>query len=313
MSNLGPAAACFAGQFVNEPELGPDYDQFNPTVGSHCNGTNHQDIVDVERVVFLGDSVTVGTPPTLAQDYYRVKLAGDIAQKYGLQAPGPLWNNVNLIDGVVLQQESGDFASCSKWGARTDDFLRAGGQIPACFDAQNQQKKTLIIMTMGGNDIASITEDGIDGVPIPDIWDDVYQFVQYQRDAIAWLTDPANFPNGSYVVFANMFEFTDGTGDVTACPAAGLAGLGAPWDDPDALADMVIFANEQFMQIAVDTGTDMIFMLESFCGHGFNADDPTTPCYRGPNTPQFFDLTCIHPNPAGHAALADLFFDTIDE
>ena len=167
--------------------------------------------------------------------------------------------------------------------------------------------------SLGGNDIASITEDGIDGKPIPEIWDDVYQFVQYQRDAVEWLTDPANFPNGSYVVFANMFEFTDGTGDVTACPAAGLAGLGAPWDDPDALADMVIYANEQFMQIAKDTGTDMVFIVESFCGHGFNADDPTTPCYRGPNTEQWFDFTCIHPNPAGHAALADLFLQTIDE
>ncbi|MCC6213292.1 MAG: hypothetical protein IT376_00345 [Polyangiaceae bacterium] len=309
----GTAAACFAGQFVHPTELGPDYDQFSPTIGSHCKGTNHQDIQGVERVVFLGDSVTVGTPPWLALDYYRVKLAGALAQRFGLTPPGLLWNNVNVIDGVVLQQESGDFASCSKWGARTDDFLRSDGQIPGCFTEASRQKKTLVVMTMGGNDVAAITKSGLDGKPIPDIWQDVYQFVQYQREAVTWLTDPVNFPNGSYVVFANMFEFTDGTGDVTACPAAGLAGFGAAWSDPTILADMVIYANEQFMDIAVDTGTDMIFMLESFCGHGFNAADPTSPCYRGPNTPQWFDLTCIHPNPTGHSALADLFAATIAE
>ena len=51
---------CFANAYVNAPAKGPNYDQFGPQVGSHCLGTNHQDIDKVERVVFLGDSVTVG-------------------------------------------------------------------------------------------------------------------------------------------------------------------------------------------------------------------------------------------------------------
>ncbi len=67
------------------------------------------------------------------------------------------------------------------------------------------------------------------------------------------------------------------------------------------------------MKVAVDTKTDMIFMLESFCGHGYKKDDPTSPCYRGPNQALWFDLTCIHPNVDGHAALADLFYQTIKE
>src|SRR5688572_18659611 len=39
---------CYADDFVNPPMLGPDYDQFQPVVGSHCMGTNHQDITTVE-------------------------------------------------------------------------------------------------------------------------------------------------------------------------------------------------------------------------------------------------------------------------
>ena len=82
---------------------------------------------------------------------------------------------------------------------------------------------------------------------------------------------------------------------------------------PDDLADMVIWANEQYAKIAVDTGSDMIFLLEEFCGHGFNADNPSAPCYRGPGTPTWFDLTCIHPNPTGHQHITDMFMAVVDE
>jgi hypothetical protein len=67
------------------------------------------------------------------------------------------------------------------------------------------------------------------------------------------------------------------------------------------------------MDIATETGTDMIFMLEAFCGHGYNADNPDSPCYRGPDQSVYFDLTCIHPTPEGHGVLTDLFTAVVDE
>jgi hypothetical protein len=57
----------------------------------------------------------------------------------------------------------------------------------------------------------------------------------------------------------------------------------------------------------------MIFLFEAFCGHGFRADDPTAPCYRGPGTATWFDATCIHPNAAGHDHIAAMFTAVIDE
>ncbi|MCH9679947.1 MAG: hypothetical protein K0V04_00820, partial [Deltaproteobacteria bacterium] len=65
--------------------------------------------------------------------------------------------------------------------------------------------------------------------------------------------------------------------------------------------------------VAVDTQTDMYLLLETFCGHGFNFDDPTAPCYRGPDTPIYFDLTCIHPNPVGHSVIANDFLSVVLE
>jgi hypothetical protein len=115
------------------------------------------------------------------------------------------------------------------------------------------------------------------------------------------------------VVFANMYEFTDGTGDTGSCPGADLAGFGEELEDPQTLADVIVWANEQYLRIAVETGSDMIFMLENFCGHGFRRDDPSAPCYRGPGADRWFDDTCTHPNPTGHQKITDFFLAVVDE
>jgi hypothetical protein len=304
---------CLNEGFVGIPSLGPQYGQFSPTMGSHCSGTNHQSIVGVERVVFVGDSVTVGTPPADPMVYYRYLLAMQLADHFGLQPPDWTWAQVNLLEGVSLSQEAGDFASCARWGARTDDLLADNTLLTNCVPESQRSKKTLFVMTMGGNDISNLTQDGLAGASTETLWAQTEGFVALMRAAARWIKNPANFPNGAYLVFANMFEFTDGTGDVTACPAAGIAGFGAEWEDPDLLANLVIWANEQYMDIAVESQTDMIFMLEQFCGHGFNHAQTDAPCYRGPNAQNWFDLTCIHPNELGHRAIADAFFKTITQ
>jgi hypothetical protein len=309
---------CFGDAFVNEPNLGPDYDQFAPVIGSHCLGTNHQDITDVERVVFLGDSITVGTPPTLSADYYRSQLADALVEPFGLVwgSGGEdqlLWKLVDVFNGTTIARNSGSFASCSKWGARTDDLLEPGTQIADCFPPETRELRTLVVITAGGNDLSSLTQAAIDGATDEALWSQVMDALALQRAAVEWLKDPENFPNGSFVVFANMYEFTDGTGEVESCNVSGLAGFDQPVPSPETLADMVIWANEEFMSIAVDTGSDMIFLLEAFCGHGFNADDPTAPCYRGPDTERWFDLTCIHPNPTGHDQITDMFMSVVEE
>ena len=288
LPNIGET--CFADIF-DPANPGPNYDQFNPVVGSHCLGTNHQDITNIERVVFLGDSVTQGSPPTPIRERYRFVLGDLLRDRFGPDI---------------------DVDNCAAWGARTDDLLMPPHQqIHECFSEMTHPERTLVVMTIGGNDVASVQKDGADGAPYAQTRASVEQFVQYLREAIQWFyEDPNRFPNGVFVVFANMFEFTDGTGEVGACPVAGLAGFNGEWPDAE---ELVIWANEQFMSIAVETGTDMIFMLEHFCGHGFNNDDPTNRCYRGPNTERWFDLTCIHPNPTGHGVIADMFINVIDE
>ncbi len=304
---------CFEDQFVNGIEFLPGYDDYDPVIGSHCVGTNHQDITGIERVVFLGDSVTVGSRPTAPAQSYRSVLAVALADEFNLVgADDFFWQSPNPLTGQSVNLHSGDFSSCAEWGARNDDLL-VGTQIDDCFTEDDLNLRTLVVMTSGGNDLASLAQDAIDGVPYDELQATVDEFVQLKRDAIEWLADPARFPNGIFVVFANIYEFTDGTADVLACDGAGLGGFDMPVPNPDELTQLILGANEQYVSIAVDTQTDVHFMLETFCGHGFANEDPAAPCYRGPGTERWFDLTCIHPNPTGHGALADNFLSVILE
>lgn len=260
----------------------PKYGDYGPTYASHCLGTDHQDIAGVEKVVFLGDSITFGTAPTPQAQQYRQALGAALETKF----PGV------------------EIANCSENGARVDDLL--GNQIPECFPGV-EEKKTLVIMTMGGNDLAAWAEDELtanEGIAAAEA-------VAADFDAaIKTLRDPAKFPNGSFVVFANVYEFTDGTGHISSCPAAGFSGLPAEYQDG---ALIIARLDELYMKTAVETKTDMIFMFEHFCGHGYQNESPDAPCYRGPDTPRWFDLTCIHPNPEGHAEIAAMFTKVIDE
>lgn len=331
-AEVGIADLCFSKISKSAGGKGPVYDKFAPTIASHCFGTNHQAITGVEKVVFLGDSVTVGTPNvkhSLAADnahFYRNKLAEALATKFSLNKGNlldwGLWKSYDYLNGVGGKLESGDFKNCSKWGARTDDFLAGGAQLAKCFPSGSSDKKTLFVFTMGGNDISAITKMGADAAAAevdagyPTVWAAAKKMVKDLDDAIAWMQDPARFPKGSYVVMGNPFEFTDATGDVSSCPAAGLAGF-KDWKKPEAQVAIVVHILEAYMDIAVKRRVDLVWMLEHFCGHGYVATKATTApegaCFLGPGAPLWFDETCIHPNDDGHDAIYRFMKATVDE
>jgi hypothetical protein len=302
---------CFEDISHDKDAAAPDYDQFDPIIGEHCSGTNHQDIVGVERVVFLGDSVTVGTPPTSPDDFYRSLLAEQLSDAFDLESPSESWEWYNVFDGTALVQSSGDFWSCAEWGARTDDLYRDNDQILDCFPEDERDRTTLVVMTIGGNDLNSLTQGFNEGRSHDELWDETFEYMALMREAVEFLKNPGNALGEVYVIFTNLYEYTDGTGDVESCWAAELAGYESITDP--ALEEMVIWSMEEFMSIAVDTDTDMLFLLEAFCGHGFNYDDATGRCYRGSDAELWFDLTCIHPNEKGHQAISEMFYDVVME
>lgn len=293
----------------------PDYGPLGAVMGSHCLGTNHQDIGHVERVVFIGDSITVGSPPTLRDEWYRNLLADELTAQFGLEGPGWEWETVNLIDGVTLVQESGDFASCAKYGARTDDLLLdPHRQLETCLPEEQRDKATLVIMTMGGNDLYNLLDDFLLGVDRKTLESDWMGAMDDMRDAVHWLTDdPLKFPNGVYLVFTNIFDVTDDVAalDIASCTGADLINMDLALTDPN-INGWAAWWQEEALGLAVETGTDLVFMGEAFCGRGYNAADTSGRCYRG-GGPNWYDLTCMHPSVDGHAGLSELFLATITE
>ncbi len=307
------AADCFGAIWGSSPPV--DYDQFGPVLGSHCMGTNHQDITAPGRVVFVGDSITVGSPPTATEDWYRNVLTDTFVDRYGLEAPSWEWQNVNLVDGTTYVQESGDFASCAKYGARTDDLLRDNTQLATCLPEDKRDLPTLVVMTIGGNDYYSLLEDiaaGVDDATVASTFADATGLL---RDAATYVADQrANYPNGLWLVFANTYDFTDADAaeDMARCPGAGLINLDEPLRDAS-LWPVAAAAQEEYVSIAVDTQTDVVFLGETFCGHGYAYDEASGRCYRGSGAELYLDFTCMHPAEAGHRALADLVLAVVDE
>jgi lysophospholipase L1-like esterase len=202
-------------------------------------------------------------------------------------------------------------AECAAWGARTDDLLmEPHQQILNCFPGV-EPRRTLVVMTVGGNDMSAIAKAAMDGDSDQETEAKVTSAIALLEEAVHYLVDdPARFPSGVFVIFSNIYEYTDGVGDLLSCPTAILAGLGGSWPQG---RPHYLRVNEQFVRIARQTNTDVLFLLENFCGHGFHAGDPNNECYRGPDARTWFDLTCIHPNPEGHAAIADMLLAVVDE
>lgn len=285
--NAPLAERCFGEVGAGGDGAVPEYDSMGLVVPRHCMGTDHQDIVDLDRVVFLGDSITAGTWPTPVEGYYRNLLVASLQEELG----HPL-----------------ETQDCSRYGARVDDLMRDDDQIIECLgdpSAAADSRATLVVFTTGGNDMFAFAQDLLAGGTVEQVDANVAETITLFQDAMAALVaQRSRFPNGLYVVFGNLYEYTDTTGDLSLCPSAEILGFDGVIPE---IRDAYVRVNEAWVQTAADTQTDVVFMLEHFCGHGFLAGDPDNECYRGPEAENWFDNTCIHPNEMGHAQLAEMF------
>ncbi|MEZ4239437.1 MAG: SGNH/GDSL hydrolase family protein [Myxococcota bacterium] len=285
LPDLSLSQRCFG--VLGDPDEGavPDYEPLGPVVPEDCVGTGHQDIGDLDRVVFLGDSITTGTFPTPDAGFYRNLLVAGLEEDLG----HPL-----------------ETQDCSRWGARVDDLQRDDTQIVDCIGADGtDERATLVVFTIGGNDMFAYAQDLLAGGTLEQVDADVDDTIALFDQALDTLVAArARFPNGLYVVFANLYEYTDGTGDLSVCPAASL--LGFDGVVPEMRSEYVRI-NEAWVAGAVRTQFDVVFALEAFCGHGFLAGDPDNECFRGEDAETWFDGTCIHPNEEGHRQLAAMF------
>ena len=185
----------------------------------------------------FGDSVTAGTPPTELDDQYRAVLSRGLMERFGADL---------VID------------DCSRLGARTDDYL--DDQIPECFP-DVETRTTLVVATNGGNDLFAAAEAVLEGGSDADGLAVLSRAVDYHEQALQWFRDhPERFPGGVHIIMANVYEFTDTTGDLSACDYADPFGFGG---QIDAAVTATEYLNAEWGRVAAETRTDMLFMNET--------------------------------------------------
>lgn len=275
-----------------------------------CFGTVQQGSFPVDHVVFLGDSITVGTFPTTEEQFYRSRVTHALVDMYDLALPEQDWFWVDYNTGHTKIQRSGDFSSCAKLGATASDLLNDWQQIDICITSDLWGQDILIVMTMGGNDLNDITQLVARGAPETEVWARAQRLVTEMDKALTYLATDAKFQGKIHLVFSNVYEFTDGTGNAGNCPLADMVNLDLDIEDP-LLENVLLWIEKEYLAISRATGFDMLFLLENFCGHGFSYDDANGRCYRGIDAELWFDHTCFHPNPTGHEQLANMFVSVI--
>lgn len=299
-------ARCVGPAFAIGPFM-PAYDATGARIARHCRGTDHQDVLAVEQVVFIGDGLLAGQVDLNEHPIARWLLAERLAARFGIEPPDPIWARIDELTARPLLRRSGDFIACAAPDAGFGDLLGGERLLGDCLQPDELARRTLYIVTLGARDLhrhAGLIALGADDSTLRVEAD---ALARQLDDALAIALDPARHPERPAVILADIPEPTDGTGELDRCPDA------PPLDRPARARLMQHLArlNTAVMAVAVERRVDLGFLHHALCGHGLAALTPAPGCDRGGR--QWLDPDCAHLRADGQRALADLFTAIVDD
>jgi len=238
------------------------------------------------RLIFLGDSITDGAGVLDQSLAYPSLLVDNNDEAWPDHAAADLaarWPGIEVID-------------VARGGATTDTVLSS--QLPSIEAALGGPAAgpTLVVGTIGGNDVTNtLFSFGDLDAEAPRIIDNV--------DAIAQWFDDERFPDGAYVYLTNIYEPTDGEGQVDECF------FGLDLSNVQPTFDAI---NSGTLAKAQANGWAWVDLRGHFLGHGFRHDDPDSAAYHADDPSLWLSRDCIHPNQRGHHEVRRLFLAAID-
>lgn len=238
----------------------------------------------------LGDSITAGFGATPKHGYFELLIAND----------DRLYPDMT---GQELQRVFPHLAHTNLSVSGSISAEHLGKQVPR-IPRMPLHVRGVVVITTGGNDLIhdygrSQPRDGAmygcTGAQAQ-VWKERF------RKRLIQIIDGVNakFPGGCEIFLANIFDPTDGIGDIQN------ANLPLPpW--PDGLKALSFF-NEVIADAArVHTNVHVVDFHTAFLGHGIHCTDSRNPHYRKDNPRYWYFENLEDPNDPGYDAIRRLF------
>jgi lysophospholipase L1-like esterase len=242
------------------------------------------------RAIFLGDSITAGYGLRERSNGYDQLMRANNDSKWPTYV------------GDTLEERFGEMEvlNLAVSGATTTTLIgsqlgRVEGNLGATASGE-----TLVFITIGGNDMV----DALLAIGAgTDTDESALAIVDNLAEIASFFQDSQRFPDGVRLYITNVYEPTDGTGQVDEC-FFGLD-LSAVQDSFDLLAD-------ESRLLAEDMGFSLVDLRGHFLGHGFRYDEEGD-WYHPEDPSLWYQEDCIHPNSRGHHELRRLFLAAVDD
>ncbi len=242
----------------------------------------------------LGDSITTGFGAEPRHSYFRCLVENP-------------YDELDDMKGICLSAVLPNLDALNRAvsGSTSIDHLRV---IERSLEERDPNVFGLIVITTGGNDLihdygrSVPCEGAMYGATMAEARPWISNFQVRLHRMIDLLQ--ANFPGGCKIFLADVYDPTDGVGDITN------AGLGLP-DWPDGLEIHAAYNDVIHRCAAERASVVLVSIYRGFLGHGIHCDEPEHKHYR-PDDPTYWYFTNLEdPNRRGYDAIRRLYLSEI--
>lgn len=243
-------------------------------------------------LVGIGDSVTAGFGACPGHSYFQRLIANP---------PDEFPDMQGISLGAVLPRLSSLLLAQSG----TTSLEHEAGQLPR-LPIQPAEVFGLIVMTTGGNDL--IHNYGRtpphEGAMYGATWDQAQPWIAAFDRRLGAMLDRITscFPGGCEILLANIYDPTDGVGDLDR------AGLPA-W--PDGLRILDAYNAGIARHASARPNVHLIDLRATFLGHGIHCTQPWQRYYRASDPHYWYFTNLEDPNDRGYDAIRRLFLTQI--
>lgn len=241
------------------------------------------------RLVLMGDSITAGVGASKTNREYRELLQSNADRA---------WPDFTEEDLATRFPSVTEVIDVSRGGATTYDLRNSQlTALAARLGREPADGETLVVFTIGGNDAQRALN------PLEDPEAVIDSTLANMEAIIEGLQDPALFAEAPFIYATNIYEPSDGVGQVDDC----FYGI-----NYSAALPQLERYNTELAAMGDDLGFSVVDLRGHFLGHGFHRKNKQSGAYDADDPTLWFESDCIHPNDRGHHEIRRLFFHAIE-